>query len=375
MILRKRDAHLALDQLAEYRNHLDHRIDAPLVSALTRLMNVFQSRLFLALLDIQDFYELTLLDPDKNNDEKTAAALDVAMRWENISSPSLVASTIDLRRSNSSNGLSCSMDRARSLYQLHLMEANDTEKSKPYALQREPQGEFDIGLSHPDRRRPYPDIPLNQSNSTLSFSMLNCTPSMTSPYQWATTMPGRTPDSLVGSNEMGHFNEQTSDSQAQECVSKQKPVAKPRQRRLKRTKSTSATPISPPVNWINTNMLEDRVVEDRTDRSQWGAFRHLPVTTEVIIDRTPQGFGFSIAGGWDDRTGSTEMNTGIYVTRVLPGGAAERDGGLRLGDRILSVNGVSLVGVSHEEAVHALQLAGSRLKLVSFNGPVYLICF
>ncbi|KAA3681397.1 uncharacterized protein DEA37_0002536 [Paragonimus westermani] len=63
-------------------------------------------------LDIQDFYELTLLDPDKNNDEKTAAALDVAMRWENISSPSLVASTIDLRRSNSSNGLSCSMDRA-----------------------------------------------------------------------------------------------------------------------------------------------------------------------------------------------------------------------------------------------------------------------
>ncbi|KAA3681403.1 uncharacterized protein DEA37_0002540, partial [Paragonimus westermani] len=252
----------------------------------------------------------------------------------------------------------------RSLYQLHLMEADDTKKSKPYALQREPQGEFDIGLSHPDRRRPYPGIPLNQSSSTLSFSMLNCTPPTTSPYQWASGMPDRTPDSVVGSNEMGHFSELTSDSQAQECVSKRKPVAKPRQRRLKRTKSTSATPISPPVSWINTNMLEDRVVEDRTDRSQWGAFRHLPVTTEVTIDRTPQGFGFSIAGGWDDKTGSTEMNTGIHVTRVLPGGAAERDGGLRLGDRILSVNGISLVGVSHEEAVHALQLAGSRLKLV-----------
>lgn len=41
---------MALDQLVEYRNHLDSRVDGPLISALNRLMNVFQSRLFLALL-------------------------------------------------------------------------------------------------------------------------------------------------------------------------------------------------------------------------------------------------------------------------------------------------------------------------------------
>ncbi|CAH8471377.1 unnamed protein product [Schistosoma intercalatum] len=93
----KRDAHLALNQITNYRNRLDNEKDGLLVQALNRLMNVFQSRLFLGLLDIQEFYEAVLLDPQKTKEEKTSAALEIASRWENISSPSLVASTTDLR--------------------------------------------------------------------------------------------------------------------------------------------------------------------------------------------------------------------------------------------------------------------------------------
>lgn len=43
----------------------------------------------------------------------------------------------------------------------------------------------------------------------------------------------------------------------------------------------------------------------------------------------------------------------------------------RFGDRILSVNGISLIGATHNEAVKALQLAGSKLKLVRSNLVVF----
>nr|QQY02496.1 disks large homolog 1 [Cryptocotyle lingua] len=371
MGLRKREAHLALDQLAEYRNHLDSRIDAPLISALTRLMNVFQSRLFLALLDIQEFYESTLLDPDKNSDEKTAAALDVALRWENISSPSLVASTIDLRRSNSSNELS-SLDRPRSLYQLNLMGLDGSEDGKLFGHTKRLGGDNGMGFGRkPSRRRPYEIATTDQSNSTLSFPMPSYTPSNDSPCRWTTgTGLARLPDSAVFSSEPSQFPElQSTSSPSLPPVELQRPVAKPRQRRLKRTKSTTHSMLLHGSEWRQPDTLTDQRSpvfqhKDAMDSSQWGPLSHLPTTTEVVLDKTPQGFGFSIAGGRDDSIDPPNANVDILVTRINPGGAADRSGGLRVNDRILSVNGISLIGVSHEEAVRALQLAGSRLRLV-----------
>ena len=47
------------------------------------------------------------------------------------------------------------------------------------------------------------------------------------------------------------------------------------------------------------------------------------------------GLGFSIAGGTDNehRTG----DDGIFVTKIIPGGAAEQDGRLETGDRLIAV--------------------------------------
>ena len=49
-------------------------------------------------------------------------------------------------------------------------------------------------------------------------------------------------------------------------------------------------------------------------------------------------------------------------------GAIARDGRLREGQRILEVNGQSLLGVTHEEAVKALRTAGDRLNLLVCDG-------
>jgi C-terminal processing protease CtpA/Prc len=42
------------------------------------------------------------------------------------------------------------------------------------------------------------------------------------------------------------------------------------------------------------------------------------------------------------------------VTKIIPGGAADLDGKLAVGDRILSVNDISLEYVTHDDAVEAI---------------------
>ncbi|XP_078585038.1 uncharacterized protein LOC144867103 isoform X1 [Branchiostoma floridae x Branchiostoma japonicum] len=72
------------------------------------------------------------------------------------------------------------------------------------------------------------------------------------------------------------------------------------------------------------------------------------------------GLGVQIAGG----KGSKKGDIGIFVTNVEKGGAAQRDGRLHRGDEILMVNGRSLIGLSHQEAVDLLKSTGSLVQLV-----------
>jgi len=45
-----------------------------------QVIKIFKSRLFQALLDIQEFYELTLMDDGKSHDLKTTEAIAMATR-------------------------------------------------------------------------------------------------------------------------------------------------------------------------------------------------------------------------------------------------------------------------------------------------------
>ncbi|XP_050465838.1 disks large 1 tumor suppressor protein isoform X8 [Cataglyphis hispanica] len=82
---------------------------------------------------------------------------------------------------------------------------------------------------------------------------------------------------------------------------------------------------------------------------------------EIVLERGGAGLGFSIAGGTDNPHYGND--TAIYITKLIPGGAASADGRLRVNDTILQVNDVSVVDVPHAAAVDALKRAGNTVKL------------
>lgn len=73
------------------------------------------------------------------------------------------------------------------------------------------------------------------------------------------------------------------------------------------------------------------------------------------------GLGLSIAGGIES-TPYKEGDQGLFVSRVAPGGPAER-AGLKQGDKLLRVNDSDVVNVRHETAVQKMQDARATLEL------------
>lgn len=85
----------------------------------------------------------------------------------------------------------------------------------------------------------------------------------------------------------------------------------------------------------------------------------------VELPKTDEGLGFNVMGG-------REQNSPIYISRIIPGGVAHRHGGLKRGDQLLSVNGVSVEGEQHEKAVDLLKSASDKVKLVVRYTPKVL---
>lgn len=54
---------------------------------------------------------------------------------------------------------------------------------------------------------------------------------------------------------------------------------------------------------------------------------------------------------------------GIFISFIQTGGAADKSGDLRKGDRILSVNNLDLRGASHEDAATVLKNCGDTADL------------
>ncbi|XP_073434826.1 disks large homolog 1 isoform X20 [Dendrobates tinctorius] len=84
--------------------------------------------------------------------------------------------------------------------------------------------------------------------------------------------------------------------------------------------------------------------------------RRKPITEKIMeikLVKGPKGLGFSIAGGVGNQ--HIPGDNSIYVTKIIEGGAAHKDGKLQIGDKLLAVNAVCLEEVSHEEAVTALK--------------------
>ncbi|XP_077790819.1 glutamate receptor-interacting protein 1 isoform X8 [Podarcis muralis] len=84
-------------------------------------------------------------------------------------------------------------------------------------------------------------------------------------------------------------------------------------------------------------------------------------TVEVTLHKEGNTFGFVIRGGaHDDRNKSRP----VVITCVRPGGPADREGTIKPGDRLLSVDGIRLVGTSHSEAMSILKQCGQEATLL-----------
>lgn len=85
----------------------------------------------------------------------------------------------------------------------------------------------------------------------------------------------------------------------------------------------------------------------------------------VELPKTDEGLGFNVMGG-------REQNSPIYISRIIPEGVADRNGGLKRGDQLLAVNGVNVEGEHHEKAVDLLKAAKGTVKLVVKYTPQVL---
>ncbi|ERE83057.1 inaD-like protein [Cricetulus griseus] len=77
----------------------------------------------------------------------------------------------------------------------------------------------------------------------------------------------------------------------------------------------------------------------------------IPAPKIITLEKGSEGLGLSIVGGY----GSPHGDLPIYVKTIFAKGAAAEDGRLKRGDQILAVNGETLEGVTHEQAVAILK--------------------
>nr|XP_033770312.1 ras-associating and dilute domain-containing protein isoform X1 [Geotrypetes seraphini]XP_033770313.1 ras-associating and dilute domain-containing protein isoform X1 [Geotrypetes seraphini] len=80
----------------------------------------------------------------------------------------------------------------------------------------------------------------------------------------------------------------------------------------------------------------------------------------VELEKGPIGLGMGLIDGLH-----TPLNTpGIYIRTLLPDSPVASDGRLSIGDRILAVNGTSLIGADYKSAVDLIRTGGKKLRFL-----------
>ncbi|CAH7169306.1 Grip2 [Phodopus roborovskii] len=80
--------------------------------------------------------------------------------------------------------------------------------------------------------------------------------------------------------------------------------------------------------------------------------RIISKTVDVSLYKEGNSFGFVLRGGAHE---DLHKSRPLVLTYVRPGGPADREGSLKVGDRLLSVDGIPLHGASHATAIATLR--------------------
>ncbi|XP_062396938.1 E3 ubiquitin-protein ligase PDZRN3-B-like isoform X2 [Sardina pilchardus] len=108
------------------------------------------------------------------------------------------------------------------------------------------------------------------------------------------------------------------------------------------------------------NARLDSLSKSRTTTFKDGETRSL----KVILHRSSGSLGFNIMGGRSCGDPEEEhLTEGIFVSKVVENGPADKEGGLQVHDRIMEVNGRDLSKASHDQAVEAFRLAREPVEV------------
>ncbi|XP_035489791.2 discs large homolog 1-like protein isoform X11 [Scophthalmus maximus] len=383
MPVRKRDAQRALLLLEEYRTKLSHTEDRQLRHSIQRVIDIFQSNLFQALIDIQEFYEVTLLDSHRwTETSKGAEPLPPVNLWD---FSSLQSTTVT---SDTLPSLSTSIEDCPLLHEiLHTLAQAKRSPGRRHAHKYRHQDE---DSSPQDQSSPQlteegagPELvqvaekSLSQVESIHGFvSHAHISPMKANPppvvvntdsldtppyvngteadyeYEEITLERGNSGlgFSIAGGTDNPHIGEDPSI-----FITKVIPGGAAAQDGRLRVNDVILR-----VNEADVrDVTHSRAVEALKEAGSLVRLyvrRRKPVSEKLMelkLVKGPKGLGFSIAGGVGNQ--HIPGDNSIYVTKVIEGGAAHKDGRLQIGDKLLAVNSACLEEVTHEHAVTALK--------------------
>ncbi|XP_041930821.1 disks large homolog 3 isoform X9 [Alosa alosa] len=332
----KQNTDRAVGLLSEYQANLTRPEEQTLKNNVGKVSAIFGSQLFQALLDIQECYEVTLqLNATENGPKENGAEEAEENSTEEEEEEGVSRVRVTSRRSPQKVERVCGL-----VSRSHI----DTPKANPPPIIVNADS-LDVGpyVNGSDGMYKYEEIILERGNSGLGFSIAGGIDNPHIPDDpgifitkiipgGAAAMDGRlgVNDCVLKVNEVDVS--EVVHSRAVEALKEAGPVVRLLVRRRQ----------APPETILEVNLLKG-----------------------------PKGLGFSIAGGIGNQ--HIPGDNSIYITKIIEGGAAQKDGRLQTGDRLLAVNNIVLQDVRHEEAVAALKNTSDMVYLkVAKPGPVHL---
>ncbi|XP_075876157.1 disks large homolog 2 isoform X4 [Nelusetta ayraudi] len=337
MPIRKKDTTRALGLLEEYCTKLKQPEEQQLKTAIQRVMGIFHSNLFGALLDIQEFYEVTLLNTQKSCEQKLEEVNHMAEQWEK---------SVSLQKSERAHSICPEEEREQSSTEPSGMEKG--ERSTKTSVNRPPAVQ-----GSPNNGQPQPCMSPALMNAPWQYHYQeDDSPPLDQGFPRLTNEV-RAPELVHVSEKNLSEIENVHGYVSHAHISPLKPALVTRFDLAYPGVTTANYMASPAPIIVNTDTLDSVPYVNGTEIEY--------EFEEITLERGNSGLGFSIAGGTDNP--HIGDDPGIFITKIIPGGAASEDGRLRVNDCILRVNDSDVSEVSHSKAVEALKVAGSIVRL------------
>ncbi|CAD6185539.1 unnamed protein product [Caenorhabditis auriculariae] len=418
--VRTSEAHRALELIEDYHAQLTRQTDDELRSNIERLINGFKSGLFQTLIDLQELYEDTLLNERKSYLQKNSEVRRIVERWDvhppfgirsNIVGTSAIPNYTSaplasedrgftyldsvtngaLPTANTSFSQSSHLLHERSRHTSHdgtWREVTTKMVDTPGGVQKQTVTHNGI-IDERGRKWEIEDIVLEKGHTGLGFSITGGTDQPTEDGDTAiyvtNIIPGgaaladgrmRRSDIIVNVN--GTNCENVLHEVAVNALKHAGNVVSLTLKRRREETSIGAlgTPfrngLTPSMSAGNLDVHSPAAplhppplppVHHGSLSQLSNPYRPVRANSQVLeLYKGSKGLGFSIAGGAGNE--HVPGDTDIFVTKIIDDGAADHDGRLRVGDKILAVDNISLENVTHEFAVDVLKNTGTRVRLL-----------